>query len=213
MLGSVAKKVVRGAPCPVLTVPGASERHGDEAVFKHVLCGVDFLETSARAVAYALSLAEEANGRLTLLHTLEWVPDEQPSAHPTFGMNLYRQAVCAEARARLAELVPAEARDWCQIDMRVACGEPSVEILRAAAAERTDLVVLGAGRPGPIDRMLFGSTTQQVLRHASCPVLTITNTPSRRPARGPRASCSAPRSDDRPGSAGAPPSTIPPSHG
>ena len=74
---------------------------------------------------------------------------------------------------RLAEIVPAEARDWCQIETRVACGEPSVEILRAAAAERADLVVLGAGRPGPIDRMLFGSTTQQVVCQASFPVLTV----------------------------------------
>jgi nucleotide-binding universal stress UspA family protein len=173
VLGSVTEKVVRRAPCPVLTVPGASDGHHDEPVFKHVLCGVDFLETSARAVEYALSLAEEANGRLTLLHALEWVPDEPSSAHPTFGTNLYRQAICTETRARLAELVPAEARDWCQIDMRVAYGEPSVEILRAAAAERPDLVVLGAGRPGPLERMLFGSTTPQVVRQASCPVLTV----------------------------------------
>ena len=173
MLGSVAEKVVRRASCPVLTVPCAPAGHADAPVFKHVLCGVDFLETSARAVEYALSLAEEANGRLTLLHTLEWVPDEPSSAHPTFGTNLYRQAIGTEARARLAELVPAEARDWCQIDTRVTRGEPSVEILRVAAAERPDLVVLGAGRPGALDRMLLGSTTQQVVRQASCPVLIV----------------------------------------
>ena len=158
---------------PVLTVPCAVEGHPDKPVFEHVLCGVDFLETSQRAVEYAVSLAEEANGRLTLLHTIEWVPDERRPTHTTFGLNLYRQAVLTEARARLAELVPAGARDWCQIDMRVACGEPSVEILRAAAAERADLVVLGAGHQGPIDRMLFGATTPQVLRQASCPVLTV----------------------------------------
>jgi nucleotide-binding universal stress UspA family protein len=173
VLGSVAEKVVRQAPCPVLTVPCAVEGHPDKPVFEHVLCGVDFLETSQRAVEYALSLAEEANGRLTLLHTIEWVPDERHPTHATFGLNLYRQAVLTEARARLAELVPAEARDWCQVDMRVACGEPSVEILRAAAAERADLVVLGAGHPGALDRMLFGSTAPQVLRQAPCPVLTV----------------------------------------
>ena len=198
VLGSVAEKVVRRAPCPVLTVPCAVEGHPDKPVFEHVLCGVDFLETSQRAVEYALSLAEEANGRLTLLHTIEWVPDERHPTHATFGLNLYRQAVLTEARARLAELVPAEARDWCQVDMRVACGEPSVEILRAAAAERADLVVLGAGHPGPIDRMLFGSTAPQVLRQAPCPVLTVgsgcetrrtrwpgSNDPGRRRGRGP----------------------------
>ena len=58
--------------------------------------------------------------------------------------------------------------------MRVACGEPSVETLRAAAAERADLVVPGAGHQGPIDPdTLSGATTPQVLRQASCPVLTV----------------------------------------
>ena len=172
-LGSVAEKVVREAPCPVLTVPGAAEGHLDDAVFKHVLCGVDFSESSRRAVEYALSLAEEANGRLTLLHTIEWVPDGSDATHATFGTKMYRQSLVAEARARLAELVPAEARDWCQIEIRVACGEPEVEIVRAAATERADLLVLGSGHPGPIDRMLFGSTTTQVLRQAWCPVFTV----------------------------------------
>ena len=173
MLGSLTETVMRKALCPVLTVPKAAEAQPGGPVFHHVLCGVDSSAASPRALEYALSLAAATNGRLTLLHTIEWVPDEFRPAQTTFGVNLYRQSLVTEARARLAELVPAEAWDSCHIDIRVTCGEPSVEILRAAAAERADLVVLGAGRPGPIDRMLFASTTQQVVRQASCPVLTV----------------------------------------
>jgi len=174
VLGSVAERVVDKAPCPVLTVALAAEGSPDTPVFRHVLCGVDFSEASRRAVELAISLAEEAGGRLTLMHSVEWVTDDRhPTPPATFGVKLYHQSLLTEARARLSELVPAEARDWCRVDFRAACGEPAAEILRAAEAEGADLIVIGADRPGPIDRMLFGSVAPLVIRQAACPVLTV----------------------------------------
>jgi nucleotide-binding universal stress UspA family protein len=173
VLGSVAEKVMDKAPCPVLTVPYAAQGSPDTPVFRRVLCGVDFSEASRRAVEFATSLAEEANGRLILLHSIEWPIGDRHPTHATFGVNLYRQSLLTDARARLAALVPAEARDWCQVDARAASDEPAAELLRLAAAERADLIVVGADRPRPIDRMLFGSVAPLVIRQAPCPVLTV----------------------------------------
>jgi nucleotide-binding universal stress UspA family protein len=173
VLGSVAEKVVDKAPCPVLTVPCAAEGSPDPPVFRHVLCGVDFSEASRLAVEYAISLAAEANGRLTLMHSIEWPTDDRHPTPATFGVKLYRQSLLTEARARLAELVPTEARAWCQVGTRAACGEPAPEILRAAAAEGADLIVVGADRPRAVDRMIFGSVAPLVIRQAACPVLTV----------------------------------------
>jgi len=173
VLGSVAEKVVDEAPCPVLTVPSAAERSPDPPLFRHVLCGVDFSEASRRAVELAIFLAEEAGGRLTLMHSIEWSTDDRHPVPATFGVNLYRQSLLTDTRARLAELVPAETREWCQVDLRAACGDPAAEILRAAEAEGADLIVVGADRPGPIDRMIFGSVAPLVIRQVACPVLTV----------------------------------------
>ena len=84
-----------------------------------------------------------------------------------------REAI-AEARRQLEELVPEEARDWCEPDLRISCGKAYRQILRIAEEEHADLVVLGVhGAATAVDRMLFGSTTQHVVRQAACPVLTI----------------------------------------
>jgi nucleotide-binding universal stress UspA family protein len=173
MLGSVTEKVVRKAACPVLTVPPRAADGPERPVFARILCAVDFSEASNRAAQYALSLAQEAKGRLTMLHVVEWLPDESFAKYPSFDVDHYRRSLLTDARARVEELVPEEARNWCEPDTRVVCGKPYQEILRIAHNDAADLIVLGVHGRGPIDRMLFGSTTQHVVRQAACPVLTI----------------------------------------
>lgn len=173
MLGSVTEKVVRKAPCPVLTVPRRADDGEGRPTFARILAGVDFSTASDRAVQHALSLAQEAKGGLTLLHILEWMPDDSLAKYPQFDVDHYRRSQLSDARMRLEKLVPEDARNWCEPNTRVACGKPYQEILRIANQEASDLIVLGVHGRGPIDRMLFGSVTQQVVRQATCPVLTI----------------------------------------
>jgi nucleotide-binding universal stress UspA family protein len=61
----------------------------------------------------------------------------------------------------------------CRASWRVAHGKPYTELLRTAAELRADLIVIGVHGRNAADMMLFGSTTNQVVRRASCPVLTI----------------------------------------
>jgi nucleotide-binding universal stress UspA family protein len=173
MLGSVTEKVLRKAPCPVLSVPPHSEGQPESPVFSHILAGTDFSEPADRAVEHALSLAQETNARLTLLHVLDWMPGKDMERYPQFDADAYKRTVTRDARERLERLVPEEARNWCQPDLRIACGKPYREILRIAGEERADLVVAGVRGAGPVDRMLFGSTAQHLVRQAACPVLTI----------------------------------------
>jgi nucleotide-binding universal stress UspA family protein len=77
-----------------------------------------------------------------------------------------------ETRRRLKMLVPAEVSSSCTIDTLLAHGKPWREILRVAADRQSELIVMGVQGRGPVDLMLFGSTTQHVVRQAACPVLT-----------------------------------------
>jgi nucleotide-binding universal stress UspA family protein len=173
MLGSVTEKVVRKAPCPVLTVPPGVSDAPKHPVFARVLCAVDFSPASDRAAQYALSLAEEAKGSLTLVHVVEWLPDESFAKYPGFDVEHFRRSLLTDARTRTEALVPEEARNWCETDTRIVYGKPYREILRVAHDVDADLIVLGVHGRGPVDRMLFGSTPQQVVRQAECPLLTI----------------------------------------
>ena len=93
VLGSVTEKVLRKAPCPVLTVPPpAGELHPDGSVlFRRIVCPVDFSGASLAALAYAVKLAEESRAEITVLHVLEWLVEDEPSARIA-GVSLFTSA-------------------------------------------------------------------------------------------------------------------------
>jgi len=179
VLGSVTEKVLRKAGCPVFTVP-PRVRATSALPFRRLLCAVDFSPSSDRALEFACSLAQQSKASVTLLHVLEWPWHEPPA--PAFDEIPHEQAVQliefrrqSEERTidRLDALVPDAVRDMCPVVTRFAHGKPYVEILRIAAEEGADVVVLGVQGRNPLDLTLLGSTTNQVVRRASCPVLTV----------------------------------------
>jgi nucleotide-binding universal stress UspA family protein len=176
VLGSVAEKVLRKARCPVLTVP----RRLPDAVppgpvlFKRILCAVDFSESSMHALKYALSLAQEADGGLTVVHVLgaEVVPQVGIGEEHVSLAAVQRQ-LAEEARQFLDKAVPDSTTAHCTVETMLLHGKPWREILRIAADRQTELIVIGVQGRGAADLMFFGSTTQHVVREATCPVLTL----------------------------------------
>jgi nucleotide-binding universal stress UspA family protein len=184
LLGSVTEKVLRKVACPVLTVPrGASEpAPAVPVVFKRLLCPVDFSASSMKALQYALSLAQEADAHLTVLHVVTYdLETEAPEMYETviadrrLTVEEYRKKCEDYSRERLEAAIPQSARDFCTIDTKLATGKPYRAILRIADEQQTDLIVMGVQGRGALDRLLFGSTTQHVVRQATCPVLTLRN--------------------------------------
>jgi nucleotide-binding universal stress UspA family protein len=175
VLGSVTEKVLRKAACPVLTIPPNLTElpAGGPAAFKHVVCAVDFSDSSLRGLEYACSLAQEAGGRLVLLHVLEGFASEPSQVQAQFNVPEYVRHLERDARERLAVAVPDEARTWCEIEMHVVVGRAHHEILKLADQKGADLIVIGVQGRNSVDMLLFGSTTNQVVRQATCPVLTI----------------------------------------
>lgn len=176
LLGSVAEKVLRKAPCPILVVPPHAETTdpGPSPVFKQILCAVDFSASSLGGVNWALELAQEADARLTLLHAIESPVALREVVFSTdVDVGRVRAAAEAEYLRRLRALVPARARLYCALATRVNEGKPAREITGAAASEHADLIVMGVHGRGAVDLMVFGSNTNQVIRHAACPVLVV----------------------------------------
>jgi len=171
MLGSVAERVLRTARCPVMTVPPASVTKA-RVPYTRLLCPVDFSPSSEAALRVAFSLAEEADANLTLLHVLDW-PPEASLLTGRFDATEFNRALEDAARLRITTLVPDDVRVWCKPATRVVYGKPYTQILKTAGHEATDLIVIGVRGRNPIDQALFGSTTNQVVRRAPCPVLTL----------------------------------------
>ena len=172
-LGSVTEKVLRSTRVPVLTIPPPVRGPGSP-LYETILCPVDFSEASIRALEYALSLAQEADARLILVHAIEDVlGDAGAQAFGPLSASEFYPQLEQDAVTRLRAVVPDGARVWSRPEERVVTGRPYQEILNIVSEERVDLVVMGVQGKGAVNRLVFGSTTHRVIREAGCPVLTL----------------------------------------
>jgi nucleotide-binding universal stress UspA family protein len=173
LLGSVAERVIRHAPCPTMIVPA----HAHDVVperpvrYRTILCPVDFSEHSSRAVEYAVTLAEEADAELRLLHVLPPLAGELSELESSFED--LRLQIEGDRLRRLGELVPADAAAYCTVHTALRQGAVHREIIAAAAEHPADLIVMGAQGRGALDAAIFGSNTARVARAACCPVLVV----------------------------------------
>jgi nucleotide-binding universal stress UspA family protein len=179
VLGSVTESVLRKAPCPVLTVPSRT-RSTSRLPFKRVVCAVDFSEWSLKALETTFSLARQSGAEVTLVHGIEWPWHEPPAPHlaelPLQQAKVlagFRQFLEERALAHLKTLTPEAAPPRDSVSLRVVHGTPYVEVLRVADECHADLIVMGVHGRGAADMLLFGSTTNQLVRRAMCPVLTV----------------------------------------
>lgn len=176
VLGSVTERIVRQAACPVLVVPPQAGEAAPAVPFRRILCAVDFSESSTRGLAYALDLAGDSGADVLLLHAIDRSPELELQEDRTWASAQVadvRGAAEAACLRRLQGLIPSEAPARCTVHPRVIEGPAHREILRVAADETVDLIVMGVQGRGAVDLLMFGSNTEQVLRGARCPVLTV----------------------------------------
>jgi nucleotide-binding universal stress UspA family protein len=139
---------------------------------KRILCPTDFSESAASAEQQAVELARALGAEIVLVH----VASESPLFRETLGTPKVRAVFEAQrkwATDTLAERATAVAARGVSARSLVRGGVAWQEIVRVAAEERADLIVMGTqGRTG-LDRLLLGSVAERVVRQAPCPVLTV----------------------------------------
>jgi nucleotide-binding universal stress UspA family protein len=165
LLGSVAEQIFRTAPCPVLTVGPHSDP--STAHIREILFATDFASEAPAAAAYAVSLAQEFQAPLSMLHVV---------AEPTPGDLVSWSDVRDSWKQLLRKLVPDEAEAWCKPEYFVEHGDAAERILDLANSRGVDLIVLGAqperGVPGASTHLPI-ATAHKVVTRARCPLLTV----------------------------------------
>jgi nucleotide-binding universal stress UspA family protein len=137
-----------------------------------ILHATDFSENSAFAFRVAASLARDHGARLLLLHVVEEpvIPYGGVMTPPP------PSTAAADAKEQLLRIKPRDPR--VKMEHLLLIGEPATAICQAARDHNCDVIVMGThGRTG-LGRVLMGSVAEQVVRKASCPVLTM-KTPDR----------------------------------
>lgn len=163
VLGSDAERIYRQALCPVLTVGPKAAISGRPHKPKQIVFPTDMSASSLRALPYALSLAEENDATLTLLHLAPLVPWQEQGL------------VAGSGRKRLDALVPEEARLWCKPESVVRFEFPVEGVLHFAEERDADLIVMGVRKTAgtTLTSHLPWTIASEVVSEAPCPVLTV----------------------------------------
>jgi nucleotide-binding universal stress UspA family protein len=181
-LGSLARYVVHHASIPVLVVRDAPLSAGGPI---KVLLASDGSPESRHAaeILVQFSWPAESSGRtITVLESAtqrqlpEWLVeqmDEQQLAALGMGHFATNDREAASRREDMARGQTALPAIFQRMEPLIVVGHAGDEIVREIAADRTDLVVVGARRQGAVRRLLLGSTSEHVLAHAPCSVLVI----------------------------------------
>jgi len=168
LLGSAAEEIFRDATCPVLTVgPHSPAEPKSDGEITRILYATNFNSGPLPATEYALSLAQEYQAHLTLLHVIE---------EPKVGELVVPQDLIESSMRHLAKIVPPGVDFWCEPDFVVERGAVAEKILEVARNRNADLIVLGvhpaSGLPGAASHLPI-STAHKVVSQATCPVLTV----------------------------------------
>ncbi|MDQ5977287.1 MAG: hypothetical protein QG602_259 [Verrucomicrobiota bacterium] len=131
---------------------------------QRILVPLDFSGKSRQALRYAVPLAQKFSARIHLVHVLPAI-----GKLPRDEQIRLRQAALKRLGQTAAPLMPRR----LQAENAVLSGKPADEILALAEKNSIDLIVLTTkGRDG-LKRALVGSTAEQIMRHAPCPVMSV----------------------------------------
>lgn len=133
---------------------------------KRILVGVDFSEPSRTSLAFAARLALHGGGELDVLHVQDPL---LVAAARSVGADLRAESI-DELKRFIHDTPPANA---CHPRSFVLCGTPGKILCDVAAREQAEILVVGAHGMSGVNRWLFGSNTERVLRHAGMSVVVV----------------------------------------
>ncbi len=141
---------------------------------KKILCPTDFSEASCEALKYAISLARSTQSKLILMYVVnQKMFSEGLSLLRASSPEALGKEMADEARRRLKMLIPVEERDGIDWETNIRSGNPAQEVIRYAKESDIDMIVIGTAGHSGVERMMFGSTAEKVVRGAHCPVLSV----------------------------------------
>ena len=141
--------------------------------FNSLLVPVDFSPSSRAAFQHAIALADGTDAVIIALHALDPMLIEFAETHD-FGSHEEVVARMRQRAKRELELYKSEEKSGPEIETVICEGVPFLEILKKADDFAVDMIVMGkVGRRGQLEKLLFGSTAEKVLRAAKQPVVVL----------------------------------------
>ncbi len=166
LFGSVADRLVRTSPVPLITTTAGAARVGFGPRIRHLMIATDFGEPSQRARSYACALARSFDARVTLVHVVPWLAGSIARVLPA------EAEVVAQAKLALKVELELAKQEAPAVDSLVVEGDPRERILSAARELDADMIAMGTHARRGLSRVFMGSVAEAVVRTSEIPVLT-----------------------------------------
>jgi nucleotide-binding universal stress UspA family protein len=141
--------------------------------FKKILFPIDFSESTPKILPYVLSMSQTFGGTVYLLYVVRDLKYLTSFHVPHPSLDLIEKEI-AENSAKMMEKVCEEDLQGCpRFVKKILVGDAASEIIRYATEEKVDLIIMGThGRKG-LEKALFGSVAEKVVKNSPVPVLTV----------------------------------------
>ena len=140
---------------------------------KKILVPVDFSENSRKILESAVYLAGKFEARLSVVFVVQSFDDYSGFFVPHIPIAQFEEEMVQGARQKMESFLAENLGREVPREARVLSGDVAGEILRHAAEEGADLIVMGTHGYKGLEKVLFGSVAERVVKMAPCPVLTI----------------------------------------
>ena len=145
-----------------------------------ILVPFDFSDASDNALNFALQMATKASAcEITLFHVIE---HPTASAFKTMGVNdydpmevIYMKKLIQQVETKMVDTIGKANVGKVEVKQKIKLGNPDNEIIEEVSKEEIDLIVMGTSGSEGLDEFFVGSNAEKVVRHASCPVITMKN--------------------------------------
>ncbi|KAA3609221.1 MAG: universal stress protein [Calditrichaeota bacterium] len=170
-MGSVAEKVVRSAPCPVLTLCGYEK--SSISTINKILVPIDFSDHSKNALLHAKHVASSYEAKIQLLHVIE------ESVHPSFyaagetSVFKLMPKIDSISKQNLQKIFSEAGGPQVDVEFHIAEGRAANEIINFAENQNSRMIVMPTHGLTGFQHFLLGSVAEKVVRMAKCPVLTV----------------------------------------
>lgn len=144
-----------------------------ETNIKKVLVPIDFSDYSKDALNYSINFIKCFNAELTLIYVIEPVIYPPDFSGTQISIPPIDIVTTKHAEESLKQLIDKEIPPDIKVRAVVKTGKPFVEIVETAAEENIDLIIISSHGHSGVEKILFGSTAEKVVRKAPCPVLSL----------------------------------------
>lgn len=142
-------------------------------MIKKILVPIDFSDYSKKALQYTVKFAKSFSAELYLVYVIE------PMVYPadlSMGQMVIPQSevnLSEKANNELAELATNAIGESLKYNILIKTGKPFMEVIETASEVDADLIIIATHGHTGVEHLLFGSTSEKVVRKAPCPVLTL----------------------------------------